>query len=57
MLALLFSIPFKFSRTRKKVVINGFCCFLFLHYGKRVGLLQLLTRLMPKASIRFCRNE
>ena len=35
MLFLLFAITFKFSQTRKKVVINSFCCFLFLSYGNK----------------------
>ena len=40
-LSLLFAISFKFFRTSKKVVINGFCCFLFLNYGKKVRLLRV----------------
>ena len=47
MLPLLFAISFKFSRTSKRVVNNSFCCFLFLNYRKKVGLLQA-TRLMPE---------
>ena len=53
---LLFAISFKFFRTSKKVVIYSFCCFLFLNYVKKVGLMRV-TRLMPKPSIRFFRNE
>ena len=52
MLSLLFAKSFKFFRTSKKVVINSFCCVLFLNYGKKVGLLQV-TRLMPKGSLKF----
>ena len=49
MLSLLFAISFKFSRTSKKV-INNFCCFLFLNYGKKQ--LTRVTRLMPKSSLK-----
>ena len=48
MLSLVFVISLKFFRTNEKVVINSFCCFLFLNYGEKVGLLRV-TRLMPKA--------
>ena len=53
---LLFAMSFKFSRTSKTVVINSFCCFLFLNYAKKLGLLRA-TRLMPKTSTSFLRNE
>ena len=57
MLSLVFAISFKFSQTSKKVVIiNSFCCFLFLNYGKKVGLLRV-TRIMLETCIRFFRNE
>ena len=56
MLSLLFAISFNFSRTSKKVVIRSFCCFLFLNFGKIVGLLPV-TCIMPEASIGSFRNE
>ena len=37
-------------------LINTLCGFLSLNYGKKVGLLRV-TRFMPKASMRFFRNE
>ena len=55
-LSLLFAISIKFSRTSKTVVIYSLCCFLFLNYVKKIGLLRV-TRLMSKASISFCRTE
>ena len=56
MLSLLFAISFKFSRASKNVVINCFCCFLFLNYDKEVRLLRV-TRLMPKAVFNFFGKE
>ena len=55
MLSLLYAISFKFFRTSKEVEINSFCSFLFLNYGKK-GLSRV-TRLMPKASLRFFKND
>ena len=55
MLSLLFEISFKFSRSSKKVVINSFCCFLLLNYGKKGQ--SRVTRLMPKASLRLSKND
>ena len=57
MLSLLFAISFKFFRTSKKVVISSFCCFLFLNNGKKKSDGSKITRLMPKASVRFFKNE
>ena len=51
MLSLLFAISLKFSRTCKKVVINSFCCFLFLNYGKKVGLLRVTRLSLKQVSI------
>ena len=56
MQSLLFAISFKFSQTSKRVVINSFCCFMFLNHGNKVGLLRV-TRLMLEANLRFFRNE
>ena len=56
MLSLVFAISLKYFRTSKKAVINSLCCFLFLNYGEKVELLRV-TRLMPKVSTKFFRNE
>ena len=50
-LSFVFAISFKFLRTNKKFVINRFCCFLFLIYGRKVRLLQVMC-LIPKESLR-----
>ena len=55
MLSHLLTIFFKFSRTNKKVVISSFCCLSFLNYSEK-GL-SLITRLMPKASLRLLKNN
>ena len=55
MLSLLFAISFKFFPTSKKVVINSFCCFLFMNYCEKE--LTRVTRLMPKASLRLFKND
>ena len=54
---LLFAISFKCSQTRKKVVINSFCSFLFLNYGKKKSDELRVTGLMPEASLRLFKNE
>ena len=41
MLSLVFIISLKFFRASKKVVIISFCCFWFLNYGVKVGLLRV----------------
>ena len=46
---------FKFFQTNKKLQSIGFCCFLFLNYGKN-GLPRI-TRLMAKASLRLSEYE
>ena len=63
MLFLLFAITFKFSGKRKKVVINSFCCFLFLNSGNKSQTMyqamylasptwaKLLTKFIPKFKI------
>ena len=56
LLSLVLAISLKFFQTSKKVVINSFCCFLFLNYGEKVEPSGVM-RLMPKATIRFFRNE
>ena len=56
MLSLLFAISFKFFWTSKKVIINSFCCFLFLNYRKKSRTVASKV-FNAIASLRFFRNE
>ena len=55
MLSLLFAISFKFSRTSKKVVINSFCCVLFLNYDKKE--LLGINAFNAQSKFKFFKNE
>ena len=51
MLSFLFAISFKFSRTSKTVVINSFCCFLFLNYAEKGTVTSNVFNVLSKFKI------